>query len=465
MPCKARDASGAKDGIENTIIDNARGEGGEVQSPLPPVCSQEMTRVTSVTRLPSSGCIEQGKTFRILVSASLNFSLITANILTKIVRESVFLSHHSVTELPYLYILVAVFAGMTVTAYSRYTANISLVRLICATNCIIALQVAFFWTVLNYFDPKWSHYAFYLWSAIAGAIGIAQGWSFVCQIFTSKEGERVFGLIAAGGTIGGAGAAFAAAWMIDQSFEVIHLLGFVVVLHLVASSLPFWASQRLKSKDVSDSNNKAGQQNNIEPMAIIRDSSYLKTMGVLILLSVIVSTLIDFEFKATAKEAHRSSDALAAFFSSYYGWLSIATFFIQFVVTGRSLSTFGLFPNLYLTPGILLAGSLTLLISPSLLAAALTRMADTALRHSIHRTSMEILYMRLPLNVRNKVKAFLDVAVERVGDAIAGIVILLFSLFISDGYLHMIHIICVALIFAWILLIPILRIGYLRIYE
>jgi hypothetical protein len=43
--------------------------------------------------------------------ASLLFFLIAANKLIKIVRDTVFLSHHSVSELPYLYILVAVIAG------------------------------------------------------------------------------------------------------------------------------------------------------------------------------------------------------------------------------------------------------------------------------------------------------------------------------------------------------------------
>ena len=55
--------------------------------------------------------IRPGEVYRVGVIASLLFLLIAANNLIKILRDSLFLSGHSVSELPYLYILVAVIAG------------------------------------------------------------------------------------------------------------------------------------------------------------------------------------------------------------------------------------------------------------------------------------------------------------------------------------------------------------------
>ena len=172
--------------------------------------------------------------------------------------------------------------------------------------------------------------------------------------------------------------------------------------------------------------------------------------------------MIDFEFKTAAKEAHPSEHALAAFFSSYYGWLSVVTFLIQFVLTGKTLTTLGLFPSLILTPGVLLTGVMSMLMWPTLLAAALTRMADTALRTSVHRSGMEILYMPLPDGVLKTVKTFLDVVVERLGDATAGFVILAYSLLFTNLETHYVHWVCVTLILVWLLFIPLLRAGYLE---
>jgi AAA family ATP:ADP antiporter len=176
--------------------------------------------------------------------------------------------------------------------------------------------------------------------------------------------------------------------------------------------------------------------------------------------SVIVSTLIDFELKFAAKEIYPSKSALAGFFSSYYGWLNVATFFAQVMLTGRILSKFGLISSLYVTPVVLLTGASAIMIGHGLLAAALTRIADATLRNSIHRSSMEIIYMGVPAGLKKAIKTFLDVVVERVGDASAGFVILFFSLTSVAGYKPYLHLICVGLILVWMVLIRFLRAGY-----
>lgn len=68
--------------------------------------------------------------------------------------------------------------------------------------------------------------------------------------------------------------------------------------------------------------------------------------------------------------------------------------------------------------------------------------------------------MALPTGVIRSIKTFLDVVVERVGDASAGFIILFFSLTSVASYKAYVHIICVVLIFAWMVLIKFLRAGY-----
>jgi len=73
--------------------------------------------------------VRPGEADRIGVLAALLFLLLAANNLIKILRDSIFLGHHSASELPYLYILVALFAGVIIATYTRYTAHVSLVKL------------------------------------------------------------------------------------------------------------------------------------------------------------------------------------------------------------------------------------------------------------------------------------------------------------------------------------------------
>jgi AAA family ATP:ADP antiporter len=417
----------------------------------------------SIQRLLRFFYIRPGEGYRLGVMAALLFLLIAANNLIKILRDSIFLGHHSVSELPYLYILVAVCAGVLIAIYTRYTAQVSLVRLILATNAIIVVMIAFFWFLLTYIDPAWSHYAFYIWSAMMSVIAVAQLWTLANQIFTPDQGKRLFGLLTAGGTIGGAAAAFAAKWTLHLSVESNHFLWIVAAIYLAASLLLCMTQGRLKEttpeKGVVNTNEtEPGAAENV--FARLADSRYLKTIAAVILVSVIVSTLFDFELKTAAKASFPSKSALAVFFSSYYGWLSVATLFSQLILTGKTLSKLGLSTSLYVTPVTLLTGALAIMIWPGLLAAALTRIADATLRNSIHRSCMEIIYMAVPAGVLKSIKTFLDVVVERVGDASAGFIILLVGFASLGSYRPYVHFICVGLIFLWIALIRFLRSGY-----
>ena len=393
-----------------------------------------------------------GENLRVRIMALLLGLLIGANNLIKILRDSVFLGHHSVSELPYLYIMVAVLAGVIIGTYTRYTANISITRLILSTNAIILSNLVFFWIVLTYFNADWSHYAFYIWSAMATVIAVAQAWTLANSIFTPEEGKRSFGFIAAGGTVGGVAASFGAKWSIHLSVESNHLLWIVAGIYIAASVLVILAERRLNGslhETEIHSPNKGETTYTSGLGELLSGSSYLKAIAVIILVSVIVSTLIDFQFKTGAKQAYGSTKELAGFFSSYYGWLSVATFFVQVLLTSQTLKKLGLIASLYVTPAALLTGSIVIITWPGLPAATLTRMADAILRNSVHRSGMEVIYMAMPVTVMKAIKTFLDVVVERLGDASAGLIILLFSLFATEKYFAYVHFICLGLIFTW----------------
>jgi len=402
--------------------------------------------------------IQTGEAYRVGVMASLLFFLIAANNLIKIVRDSIFLSHHVVSELPYLYILVAFLAAVIIATYTKYTATLSVIRLILGTNAIILSNIICFWLLLTYFSPGWIYYAFYIWSAIVSVIAVAQLWTLADQIFSLEEGKRSFGLLSAGGTIGGT-AGFGVKWFLPPSVESHHLLWVIAGIYLAASAVLLWAQHRIVrkiSKSELGISDKPEETRASSIGELLAGSTYLKTIAILIFVSVIVSTLIDFQFKSAAKQAYPSAGALTVFFSSYYGWLSVATFFVQVVLTGKILTTVGLKPSLYLTPGTLFIGSLAIMIWPGLLAVVLTRMADGALRESIYRSGMESLYMPLSGKVKKTVKTFLDVVIERIGDATAGFIILL-ALSFTGSYYTYLQFACVALIVLWMLMITLLR--------
>jgi AAA family ATP:ADP antiporter len=190
-------------------------------------------------------------------------------------------------------------------------------------------------------------------------------------------------------------------------------------------------------------------------------SRYLKTIAALIFLSVIVSTLIDYQFKAAAKAAYPSTEALASFFGSYYAWLSALTLLAQLWLTGKLLMDWGLTPGLLLLPLTLLAGSIGILAWPGLFSATATRLAEASLRTSVYHSGVEILYLPIADFIKKKIKVFLDVTVERLGDGTAAFIILFYTYFLRGSDVTLLSYFSIALILVWALVVLIVQRGYL----
>src|SRR5262245_53526940 len=411
--------------------------------------------------------IRPGEARRVGMMVSLLFFLLAANNVIKVVRDSLFLSRFSISHLPYVYLLAALLAGVIIAVYARYTVRLPLYRLMLASNAFIISNVLMFWFLIVFFNFAWAIYAFYIWSAIVGVLAAAQFWTFADLIFTSREAKRLFGTFNAGGSLGAILGGFGSGWIVnlfsgaDGLFWLIGALfaGAFGVVWLAGNELSELHTEALQEIPTSRET-KAGRQTSA--FGAIRASGYLQLIAGAIFVSVAVSTLIDFQFKAAAKVAYPSEDGLTAFFGSYYAWVAIITFFSQVLLTGRFLTAFGLIPSLFLLPVGLFAGSLGILVWPGLFSTTATRLTDAVLRTSVNQSGMEILYLPLSAALKKRVKTFLDVVLQRLGDGAAGLIVLFYTLFMMRAEPASLAYFSLGLIIIWAAFIFFLRNGYLE---
>ncbi len=409
--------------------------------------------------------VRPGEAARIAFMAAFLFFLLAANNVIKIVRDSLFLSRFPITQLPYVYLLAALVAGAVITIYSRYTSRLSLSQVILGSHAFIISNVIIFWLLIAFYDFGWVLYAFYMWSAIVGLVAVAQFWTLANDMFNLREGKRLFGILTAAGTLGAMTGGLGANFAVKFFFGTYQLLWFIVVLFAGALGVIwFGVGQNARAanhrEDVTASEIKAQDASSI--VGTLRSSRYLQAIAALSFVSVIVSTLIDYQFKAAAKEAYPSADALAGFFGSYYAWLSIVTMFAQVWLTGRLLMGLGLTPSLLLLPVTLLAGSIGLLVWPGLFAATTNRFAEASLRTSVNDSGLEILYLPIPDSIKKKVKVFLDVTVERLGDGMAAFIILFYILFLGRSEVTLLSYFSIGLIFIWAAVVFVTQRGYME---
>ena len=189
--------------------------------------------------------VRPGEADRIALMAAFLFFLLAANNVIKIVRDSLFLSRFPITQLPYVYLLAALVAAVVIGVYSRFTSKIPFSRVVLVSLAVIISNVVLFWLLITFYDAGWVLYAYYMWSAIVGLILVAQFWTLANEMFTLRDGKRLFGLITAGGTLGGMAGGVMANWAVTYLFGTNQLLWFVVVLFAGAYGVAYLA---LKTK-------------------------------------------------------------------------------------------------------------------------------------------------------------------------------------------------------------------------
>ena len=78
--------------------------------------------------------IRPGEFRRVGIMVALVFFLLAANNVIKVVRDSLFLSHFLVSDLSYVYLLVALLAGGIIAGYNRYTSRLPFYRVILGSH-------------------------------------------------------------------------------------------------------------------------------------------------------------------------------------------------------------------------------------------------------------------------------------------------------------------------------------------
>lgn len=390
--------------------------------------------------------------------------LITSYVMIKAVRDALFLNKLGSSQLPYVYILVGVIVGVVAWIYARLSARVSLHVLIHSTLLVVVANLLLFWWLLQ-FGWSWLYYALYFWSSGVGILTTAQYWLLANYVFNAREAKRLFGVIGAGaiagGIAGGVLTARAVTFVGTEALLVLSGVGYLLCGGVVGLLGRHTMPPVPPAEHVHEMSLVAQEPHSHQTsiLGTLRTSRHLFTIVGLIGLVEIVETLVDYQFKVMAAESFRSKDALTAFMGTFSAWLSASSFLLQLLLTGRVLSKLGIALTLLFLPVSLLIGSLAILAVPGLISASITKLSEGGFRYSINKAGLELLYLPIPLGVKNRVKPFIDTVVDRVARGIGGLILL-----VTIGMLTVaqVSLITIALLSIWILLAVASQKEYLK---
>jgi hypothetical protein len=147
---------------------------------------------------------------------------------------------------------------------------------------------------------------------------------------------------------------------------------------------------------------------------------------VVICISSFTTTLTGWQFKALAKQFPQGKDALAIFLAISFLRRAVGPAF-SVAAQHSAAPAFRYRPHAFVLPVVVLAGSAGVLVLGTVGAALFLKGSDQVLRYSIDRSTIELLYLPMPHSVKLQAKWFIDTVVWRLGDGLAGAVVLVFA--------------------------------------
>lgn len=346
----------------------------------------------------------------------------TSYYIVKPVRNSVFVARVGADQLPFIYILTALFVIALVVLYSRGVDRVKRLKLLLSSLGVLGVILIGFWWLLRGESGFWTSGAFYIFGKLYPLILISQFWLVANLLFSSAQARRLFGLIGLGPIVGGvAGSAIAGG--MAQTVGTQNLL-LIAVGMLGLCAVLIWAL----AGDLERGSGKSGrlaEDVSGGAVALLLRSDHLKTIAAILALTIVVGTMLDWQFNRAVELFIEGEDAKTRFFGIFFGALNVTSLLVQLFFTGWILRRFGIQVALLALPVGLLVGTIGIVAAPVLLTVALAKGAEGALRYSLDQATRELLFLPVPTPVTLKVKPLIDLGIYRGGTGIAGVLLLI----------------------------------------
>jgi AAA family ATP:ADP antiporter len=261
---------------------------------------------------------------------------------------------------------------------------------------------------------------FFIWVSAFNLFVISMFWQLNVDVFSPEQGKRLFGLIAAGATLGAIVGSGTTAALARHVPPMVLLLGAAALLEVAAFSAGRLSrlSATLDRRPVAQAAEAPIGGGVLAGITHVVRSPYLLNVGVFLLLFSITSTFLYFQQAAIVSGAFRDRGAQTAFFATVDLVVNLLTLVVQLFVTARLLMLLGVALTLGFLPALTIVGFGALALAPTILAVAVFQVLRRAADYAVARPSRELLYTVASREDRYKAKSLIDTVIYRTGDQV-----------------------------------------------
>lgn len=346
------------------------------------------------------------------------FGISASHLLLETARDALFLMKVAPERLPLVYIAISVAALVITRAQRRRTVQHGACKVLAGWLMLSGVVTIGFWAALGLGD--WIFYLLYVWSGVMATLVIVHFWTLVNDHFTAATARRAYATIGLGSILG-AVTGTGLARVLSEITGPRHL---VLVAALVLIATAFGPVPKLHTHCEIERSKIAPPRGGLkETLKQVFGNTYPRLVTILVALTAVTLTFADYVFK-TAVVANVAPDELARFLSTVYLALTIVSLIIQLLLADEILKRFSIFTIMGLLPLVLLFGGAGFAAASGVITALVIKSGDGALRHALHRTANELLYVPMSDHLRSRAKLLGEILGQRGGQTMASVSIL-----------------------------------------
>ena len=398
--------------------------------------------------------IERNEWVAVLMSFGLVLVLMTSYSILKPVRDAMGADWGNVG----LSITWTINFGLSLFAVALYGVALTYVRF---RVMVPSVYVFFALTFLALYvirtevpDPTLANKGFYIWVSVFSLFNLSVFWSFMTDVFNKAQARRLFGVIAAGTTVGAILGPTITASLVDDLGVNGLLLVSAALLTVPVFIIPVLRKLKITQLQNDDlqadlSSQQALGTNPFSGFSILFTDRYLLLICAFILFYVTINTFVYFELQDLTREYSLE------FRAKIWSWIEITTNTLTLItavlITSRIVIKLGMQTALAMIPGLVALGIIALVASPVLLVLGIFQIGRRVGNYAITRPSREMLFTVLNRETRFKAKPVIDVVVYRGGDVLTAWLFTLLADKLGFGLVGMAVVIgCVAIYWVYV---------------
>jgi AAA family ATP:ADP antiporter len=372
--------------------------------------------------------VRPGEVRALLWSFAYFFFLLAGYYVLRPVRDEMGLAG-GIRNLPWLFTATFVVMLAVLPLFGALVARLPRRRFIPLVYRFFGANIVLFWLLLT-FKVAMTETAmvFFVWISVFNLFAVSVFWSFMADLYASEQGKRLYGFIAAGGSLGALLGPILAATLA----EPIGRANLLLIAALLLEAATFCA-MRLESaatalKDGGATPAAAASKPPdaalgggwLAGITMVLRSPYLAGIALWVALLSLAGTFLYFQQAGIVAALTDDPNKRTAIFARIDLAVSLLTLFVQFFATGKLIKRFGAGPAAAFLPFVFCAGFLALALTPLLWVVIAFQAVQRAANFALSNPAREVLFTVVDRDEKYKAKYVIDNVVFRGGDAASG---------------------------------------------